>query len=267
MTGTTSHSGSDTPVGVIGNDEYGPAIAARIAACGHRVLYAGLSGSPLITRGQRLEPASTPTDVAFECHVALVAVEDTEALRGLLLGNQDRAGLGSEMQPGSVIVDLGARAPRELQSLLGLLGTRGVALVDAALIGGADAASEGRAKIMLGGYPDSVEIADPVLSLLGHVERTGPLGSAHAVAALMGYVEAAHTIAREEALALGRACGLTPEVLARMLSDASLPRETNVTRMGRRADLARRIAHDRGLTAEIIDLAAEKQARQRHENR
>ena len=258
---------SDTPVGVIGGDDYGPAIATRIAACGHRVLYAGLSGSPSVTRGQRLEPASTPTDVAFECPVVLVALDDTEAMRGLLVGNPDRMGMGAEMQPGSVVVDLGARTPRELQALLGLLGTRGVALVDAALIGGSDATAEGRAKIMLGGYPDSVEIADKVLSLLGHVERTGPLGSAHAVAALMGYVEAAHAVAREEALALGRACGLTPEVLARMLSDASLPRETNVTRLGRHADLARRIARDRGLSTEIIDLAAEKQARQRNENR
>lgn len=257
----------DTPIGVIGNDDYGPAIAARIAACGYRVLYGGLPGSPAVTRGQRLEPASTPTDVAFECSLVLVAVDDTEAMRNLLVGTPDRMGMGAEMEPGSVIVDIGARTPRELQALLGLLGTRGVALVDAALIGGSGAAAEGRAKIMLGGYPDSVEIAEKVLSLLGHVERTGPLGSAHAVAALMGYVEAAHAVARDEALALGRACGLTPEVLARMLSDASLARASNVTRIGRNADLARRIARDRGLSADIIDLAAEKQARQRSENR
>lgn len=257
----------DRPVGVIGSDDHGPAIAARIAACGYRVLYVGLPGSPAVSRGQRLELASTPTDVAFECPVVLVAVDDTEVMRNLLVGNPDRMGMGAEMEPGSVVVDLGARTPRELQALLGLLGTRGVALVDAALVGGSDAAAEGRAKIMLGGYPDSVEIADKVLSLLGHVERTGPLGSAHAVAALMGYVEAAHSIAREEALTLGRACGLTPEVLARMLADASLPRETNVARFGRHADLARRIARDRGLSADIIDLAAEKQARQRSENR
>ncbi len=168
MASTKPH--SDTPVGVIGSDDYGPAIAARIAACGHRVLYAGLTGSPAVARGQRLELASTPTDVAFECPVVLVAVDDTEAMRNLLVGNPDRMGMGAEMEPGSVIVDLGARTPRELQALLGLLGTRGVALVDAALIGGSDAAAEGRAKIMLGGYPDSVEIADKVLSLRAYVQ-------------------------------------------------------------------------------------------------
>jgi 3-hydroxyisobutyrate dehydrogenase len=257
----------DVPVGVIGNDDYGPAIARRIAACGHRTLYAGLAGSPVVTRGQRLEPAPTPTDIAAECPVALVAIDDTETMRELLVGSTDRMGLGMEMEPGSVVVDLGARTPRELQALLGLLGMRGVALVDAALIGGADAAGEGRAKILLGGYPDAVEIAGKTLSLLGHVECTGPLGSAHAVAALMGYVEAAHAVAREEALALGNACGLTPEILKRVLSDTSLSREPNVTRLSRHADLARRIARDRGLSADIIDLASEKRARQRHENR
>ncbi|HVZ04627.1 NAD(P)-binding domain-containing protein [Hyphomicrobium sp.] len=255
------------PVGVIGNDDYGPAIARRIAACGYRTLYTGLSGSPVVARGERIEPAPTPTDIAAECAIALVAIDDTETLRELLVGNNDRMGFGAEMEPGSVVVDLGARTPRELQALLGLLGTRGVAVVDGALIGGVDAAGEGRAKIFVGGYPDAVDVAEKVLALLGSVERTGPLGSAHAVAALMGYVEAAHAVAREEAIALGNACGLTPAVLTRMLSDTSLLREPNVTWLSQRAELARRIAHDRGLSADIIDLASEKRARQKSENR
>jgi 3-hydroxyisobutyrate dehydrogenase len=255
------------PIGVIGNDEYGPAIAGRLSACGCRTLYSALPGSPAIARGQRLELSPTPTDLAFECPVALAAIEDTETFRALLLGDADRMGLGAELQPGSVLIDLGARTPRELQALLGLLGTHGVAIVDAALIGGPEAAAEGRAKILLGGYPDAVEIAAAALSLLGHVERTGPLGSAHAAAALMGYIETAHAVAREEAVALGNACGLAPETLKRVLSDEQLARGLNVVQLARRAELARRIARDRGITADIIDLAAEKRVRQRGENR
>ena len=255
------------PVGVIGNDEYGPVIAQRIAASGYRTLYSPLPGSPTITRGQRLELSPTPTDLAFECPVALAAIEDTETFRTLLLGDSDRLGLGAELQPGSVLVDLGARTPRELQALLGLLGTRGVALVDAALLGGTDAVAEGRAKILLGGYPDAADAAASALSLLGHVERTGPLGSAHAAAALMGYIEAAHAVAREEAIVLGNACGLAEETLTRVLSDEQLARGLNVVQLARRAELARRIARDRGITADIIDLAAEKRFRQRGENR
>jgi 3-hydroxyisobutyrate dehydrogenase len=51
-----------------------------------------------------------------------------------------------------------------------------------------------------------------------------------------------------------------------MFSDASASSEPNITQLEKRAELARRIARDRGLTADIIDLAAEKRARQRHEN-
>ena len=190
-------------------------------------------------------------------------------MRALILGSAESVGLGARMQPGSVFVDLGSRTPRELQALLGLLGTGDVALVDAALIGGLDAIAEGRVKILLGGYPDAVELAGAALSLLGSVEHTGPLGSAHAAAALMGYIEAAHAVACEEALALGHACGLGPETLKRVLSDDSLPRGLNVVRLARRAELARRIAEDRGVSADIIDLATERRLRQqpRRENR
>ena len=41
----------DSPIGIIGNDEHGAAIAQRIAACGYGTLYAALPGSPRIRRG------------------------------------------------------------------------------------------------------------------------------------------------------------------------------------------------------------------------
>jgi 3-hydroxyisobutyrate dehydrogenase len=255
------------PIGVIGNDEFGPVIAERIAACHLRTLYAALPGSPPAIYGVMLEPLrTTPPRLELDCSVVLAAVEDTETFRALFVDDA-KAAFGIDLQPGSLLVDLGARTPDELQALLGLLEARGVALVDAALIGGPEAAMAGRAKVLLGGNEAAVVIAESVLSLIGHVERTGPLGSAHAAAALMGYVEAAHAVAREEAIALGAACGLTHETLTRVLSDETLPRGLNVVQLARRAALARRIARDRSGSADIIDLAAEKQARIRRENR
>jgi 3-hydroxyisobutyrate dehydrogenase len=254
------------PIGIIGNDEFGPAIAERIAACRLRTLYAALPGSPSPIYGEMLEPLTAVAGIPVDCPIVLAAIEDTETFR-MLFVDDAKTGSGLELQPGSVLVDLGARTPDELQALLGLLEARGIALVDAALIGGPEAAMEGRAKILLGGNETAVVVAETVLSLLGHVERTGPLGSAHAAAALMGYVEAAHAVAREEAIALGAACGLTPETVTRVLSDETLPHGLNVVQLARRAALARRIARDRTGGADIIDLAAEKQARNRRENR
>ena len=255
---------NNRPVGVIGNDEFGAAIAERIAGCRLRVMYAALSGSPPVAYGELLEPASE-SSIAMRCPIVLAAIEDTETFRRLLVGDGGKAVAGG-LQPGSVLVDLGARTPREFQTLFELLEPRNVALVDAALISSPEATLHGHAKILLGGDLASVEIAESILALLGNVERTGPLGSAHAAAALMGYIEAAQSVAREEALALGAACGLTPETLKRVLSDETVPRELNVVQLARRAALARRIARDRRGSADIINLAAEKHARNR-ENR
>ncbi|MBA2127104.1 6-phosphogluconate dehydrogenase [Hyphomicrobium methylovorum] len=257
----------EIPIGVIGNDDVGPAIAQRLAACGYRALYAAAPGSPLVTRATRLEPVPTPAEIAFECEYALVAIEDTETLRALLIGDADHTGLGAEMKPGSVIVDLGARSPRELQAMLGLLGTRGVAVTDAAIISDVPAISEGRAKVLVGGFPDAVDQIEPILTALGRIERTGPLGSAHASAALMSYVETARTIAREEAFAIATACGINGDALARMLADDPSTPNTVDRRTARRAELARRIGLEFAVSADIIDFEAEKRARQRHENR
>ncbi len=256
------------PVGIIGNDEFGTAIAERIAACHVPVLYAALPGSPAAIYGDHLQPVSLDARGSVsECPVVLVAIEDTETFRALLTGRSATA-RGFALQSTSVLIDLGARTPRELDALLELIRPQGVSLTDATLIGGSDAAIDGRAKVLLGGNDETaVEIAQSVVSLLGHVERTGPLGSAHAAAALMGYIEAAHAVAREEAMALGAACGLTPDMIARVLSERAPPHGMNVVQLARRADLARRIARDRNTVADIIDLAAEKQARAKRENR
>jgi 3-hydroxyisobutyrate dehydrogenase len=254
------------PIGIIGNDEFGPAIAERIAACRVPALYAALPGSPPVTYSEHLQPAATDADTMSECPVVLVAIEDTGIFRALLTGRA-LSDFNFAPRSGAVIVDLGARTPRELDALLELLEPRGISLTDATLIGGPEATGDGRAKVLIGGAEGATEIATSIISLLGYVERTGPLGSAHAVAALMGYIEAAHAVAHEEAMALGTACGLTPDVIARVLSERSPPHGLNVVQLARRADLARRIARDRNAGADIIDLAAEKQARARSEKR
>lgn len=254
------------PIGVISADETGLAIAAKIAASGQRVVFYAMPGAPRHMTDAaprpgkiaRVEMASTPTDVAFECEIVFVSIDDTAELRRILLGTPERMGIAAEMSPGSVIVDTGARPPRETQALLGITGTRGVALIDAALIGGAGHAADSAPTVLVGGFPDAVDRAMPVLEILGRVERTGPLGSAHTAAALMGYMEAAHRVAREDAAAVGRALGLTPETLQRVLDGAG---ETgSIVQMAQRTKLAGTLAQNHGVSADVIDFTQQKLA-------
>ena len=239
------------PIGIVGADGYASAVAAKLAASGQRVVTLASGAHSQFPRSKNIEHAATAADIGFDCTIVLAFVDDSTALRTLLLGTPDRLGIGAEMNPGGVIVDFGARPPRETNALLGVIGMRGVALTDAAIIGDAGDIERGHATLLTGGYPDAVDLVQPVLAVLGTVDRTGPLGSAHTAAALMGYMEAAHRVAHAEAFSVGRAIGLSGETLSRVLNGVG--ETAAVVTLSRRIELARKIALDRGLTADVID--------------
>ena len=262
---TDSKSAAQAPlIGVIGDDWQAALLAARLAATGRRTLYHTLKSAPLPSHTPGLE-AATPADIAIECRALIIAIDDTSCVRRLLLGTPDRAGLMHDLQPSTIVIDASIRPVRETHALLGILGLRGIGLADAALIGPPEALAAGTMTVFAGGYPDAADLAKPILAAFGRVERTGPLGSAQTAAALMGYVEAAHVTARSEALAVGKALGLSPETLARVLQDA--PDNANIVRLNRRADLVRSLAEEKGLGAEIIDFQRRKAPLATPENR
>jgi 3-hydroxyisobutyrate dehydrogenase len=257
------------PIGIVGSDGFARAVAERIAATGQRVLLhvaggaasgaaSGAGGGKL---AKNIEAAATPTDIGFDCEIVFSFIDDSMAFRDLLLGTAERMGLGAEMNPGAVLVDFGARSPRECQALLAVTGMRGVALVDAAITCNGDVLSAGGAIILVGGYPDAVDTVEASLALLGRVDRTGPLGSAHTAAALVGYMEAAHRVAHEEALSVGRALGLSGETLARVLEGGARQSSAeNIVNLARRTGLALKLATDRGVSAEVLDFTGARLA-------
>ena len=241
---------NDRPVGFISNDPATAVIAERFAAAGRRVLHLMLHPAVRLAPAARLEAAATVSDIAIECDTILLAVEDTQLLSKVLLGDADRHGLAQDLRPGGMLIDLGMRPAREAQSILGFVGMRGVSVVDAAVIGGRDAVSRGSANVLIGGFPDAVDAALLLLCELGTIERTGPLGSAQTAAALMGYVEVAHFAARSDAISVGTALGLKPQSLSKLFDET--PDPDNIIRLQRRADFARRLAEDRGLPGNVI---------------
>jgi len=248
---TVSRPGSARPLGLITNDPAGVLIAKRLAATGHRVICLTLEPAARpVSTSAFLESASNVADIARECDVVAIAIDDMAVLRALLLGDEDRAGLAGELPSGSNLIDFGMRPPREVQSILGLVGMRGIGVIDAAVLGSADALGRGSAKVLAGGFPDAIDAVMPILSELGTVERTGPLGSAQTAAALMGYVEAAHFVARSEAISVGAQLGIKPSSLNRIFNDA--PEAENIFRFQQRAEFARRMAEDRGLGGDVI---------------
>jgi 3-hydroxyisobutyrate dehydrogenase len=95
-----------------------------------------------------------------------------------------------------------------------LLKRKGVRMLDAPVSGAKAKAADGTLALMVGGEPNVLRRARPVLSKMGtEIFHTGALGSGHATKALNNYLGAAGTIAGFEALLVGEKFGLDPKVL------------------------------------------------------
>jgi 3-hydroxyisobutyrate dehydrogenase len=84
--------------------------------------------------------------------------------------------------------------------------------------GGVPRAKTGTLAIMAGGDASLIEAVEDMLSAMGKVMRTGPLGSGHAMKALNNYVSAAGLAAACEALLVGARFGLEPRTITDVLN-------------------------------------------------
>jgi 3-hydroxyisobutyrate dehydrogenase-like beta-hydroxyacid dehydrogenase len=215
--------GLSRPIGVIGLGAFGRAIAERLKASGLRVLcYDGdelqrqsIAGSPLAA-----DLASSLFDLGDGADVVLSTLADADALKAALLGDVDRPGVGASLRTGSIVVHFGSGPHDVVLKLTGLLGSRGIGLVDVFTCHGIPAAIEGRMELLAGGHAAIVDRARPALAPLGSVERIGQTGAATGLGALRGYVRAARLIALSEAMLIGSHAGISRDVLARVFDGA-----------------------------------------------
>ncbi len=238
------------PVGIVGDSDRVVALARKLASEGRRVLLHMPRGIAMPEPIKRVERVATPTDIAFECTIVLVDIRDGATFRDTVIGTPDRMGLGAEMQPGTQIIDMAVRPPRDLQAILGLLGTRGISVLDAALKNASYLKDSPFARaILLGGFPEAVAEAEPTLALLAPVVRTGPLGSAHTTAAIAATVELQVSQALQSAAELAAHLRV-PDALSSaypaLLHDEDFDGGTNRDELVRRAWVADVIAAQSG---------------------
>lgn len=151
---------------------------------------------------------------AAQCAVCVTMLPTGAIVSEVLTAAEDGAFL-AHAAPGTVVVDMSSSEPLGTQATGRALAARGLALVDAPVSGGVARAVDATLAIMIGADDAAaVARARPVLEALGQrLFRVGPLGAGHAMKAANNFVAAATYAATAEALAIGRRCGLDPQMM------------------------------------------------------
>jgi 3-hydroxyisobutyrate dehydrogenase len=200
-------------LGFIGLGKMGLPMAVRLIGAGYTVRGYDPAQQALDNlAGAGGTPCTSAAAAAVGAAAVITMLPDGDTVRRVVLDDTDP--VGGAMARGTVLIEMSSSAPLSTRALGERLAGAGIDVVDAPVSGGVKKAVAGTLSIMAGGEPAAIERIAGVLDAMGSsIFRTGALGSAHAMKALNNYVSAAGLIAACEAVQIGTAFGLDPELM------------------------------------------------------
>ncbi|NUS20654.1 MAG: NAD(P)-dependent oxidoreductase [Mesorhizobium sp.] len=208
-------------IGFIGLGAMGSGMAANVLAKGwpltvwaHRNQQAA---QKLASAGAR--QVATPRALAEGCDIVLLCVTGSAQVEAVVKGPDGLAAAGKLL----LIVDCSTSNPSSTIALAAELAAQGVTLIDAPLARTPKEAAEGKLDVMVGGPPEAVARAHPVLeAFAARIVHTGPTGSGHTMKLLNNFISMGYSAIYSEALTLGAKAGLTPQVFNSVISGSRM---------------------------------------------
>jgi 3-hydroxyisobutyrate dehydrogenase len=162
--------------------------------------------------------ARSPMEVAEGADAVITMLPDDKVVREVVMGVHSENCVAAGLAKGAVVIDMSTSNPTGTRGLEAALKPRGIAVVDAPVMGGIVFAQEGTLDIMVGGEKELVERCRPLFEVIGRsITQCGAVGTAHALKALANYVNACALINAIEALTIGKRLGLDPKLMAEAL--------------------------------------------------
>ena len=204
-----------TTIGFIGLGMMGQPMAHLLHAAGHTLVIRDAvpaAAARFASAHEGVSVASGAADFAA-CSVVFTMLPDSRIVDAVV------GELAPHLQPGACVIDMSSADPNRTRALAGLLGERGIGLLDAPVSGGVKRAIAGTLSIMVGGDADLLAQHLPLLQRMGQaITHVGPVGAGHALKALNNYVSAAALIATAEAIHAGAAFGIAPATIVDVIN-------------------------------------------------
>ncbi|MFI5261252.1 MAG: NAD(P)-dependent oxidoreductase [Candidatus Limnocylindrales bacterium] len=247
-------------VGVAGLGTMGAAMAANLARAGFPLTVwnrTAARAEPL--RAQGAAVAGSARELAAAVDVVVCCLSDTPDVAAVLFGPD---GVAAGARSGSLVIDCSTISPSATREFGERLAARGVTLVDAPVSGGSEGAQQATLTIMVGGDPDAVTRARPILAAMGRtITHMGPLGDGQATKAVNQVIISGTYMGVAEGLVLAMQAGLDVEKVVTALSGGAAQSWVLANRSGRMIandyPLGFKVALHRKDLAIALDLARE----------
>ena len=211
--------GPGSKVGLIGLGLMGRPMGLNLLKAGYSLTVWNRTASraeSLVAAGAKL--ANSPEEVAGSSDALITIVSDPPALEGVLWGG---AGALGSLRPGSIYIDSSTVSPALARRIAVASTERQIAFLDAPVTGGTWGAEKGELVFMVGGDPQVLKDAEPILSVMGkRWFHLGPNGAGQTIKLAMNLILALQVDALAEALALVTAAGLEGEKLVEVLQSS-----------------------------------------------
>jgi 3-hydroxyisobutyrate dehydrogenase-like beta-hydroxyacid dehydrogenase len=197
---------------MIGTGRMGAAMVGTLVNAGHEVV--------LWNRNKRkAESVADETgatvvgsarEAASRAEVTLCSLADDAAVRAVY-GGPD--GLVAGLRPGTVVVESSTIDPQTVRELGPDVAGAGATLLDGPVSGSVPAAASGKLMFMVGGPPDGLDAARPILDVLGaSVFHVGELGAGATMKLAVNAVVHAINVTLSESLVLAERSGVERSV-------------------------------------------------------
>ena len=146
--------------------------------------------------------------LAEACDIVVLCVTGSVQVEALLTGPEGLASAGRKL----MVIDCSTSEPAITTRLAGALADSGITLIDAPLSRTPKEAWAGTLDVMVGGAPEDVARARPVLeTFAGRIVETGGTGTAHMMKLLNNFVSLGYAAIYAEALMMGAKAGVSEQ--------------------------------------------------------
>lgn len=206
-------------IGIVGLGRMGAAMSQRMRQNGHDVVAwdrNAASAQPLASAGVKI--VANARAVAAETDVIISIITADGGVRRIFNGPD---GFLSGDVAGKLFIEMSTLQPMTARELAPQVEAKGARLVESPVLGTIPQVRDGKLFALVGGRPEDVERARPVLELLTRrIMHMGPAGAGYAMKLAVNLGLGAYIQAISESLALGMQQGLGLDVMLEVLQEA-----------------------------------------------